>query len=212
MLLADDHTVIRQGLKALLKAEGDMDVVGEAADGQQAVAMAKRTSPDVVVMDIAMPVMNGLTATTQIRKALPESKVVVLSSYSDDDCVREMLAAGATGFLMKQTASTELSHAIRNARRGIQTFSPAIAQRLRNQRQAGAPDANGNKKPTELTPRELEVLKLIASGSSNKETASSLGISIKTVEKHRQQVMDKLNIHETAGLTRFALCRSLIPA
>jgi DNA-binding NarL/FixJ family response regulator len=210
VVLADDHTVVRQGLMALLRAEDDMDVVGEAADGEQAVALAKKKSPDVVVMDLAMPIMSGLAATIQILAAVPETKVLVLSSYSEQDCVDELMAAGATGFLMKQTASAELSQAIRNVRRGIQTVSPAIAQRMRHQRQAGF--AGGNSKPAHLTVRELEVLKLIATGFSNREAAASLGISIKTIEKHRQQVMSKLNIHETAGLTRYALSRNLLAA
>jgi DNA-binding NarL/FixJ family response regulator len=210
ILLADDHDVVREGLKALLNAEGDMDVVAEAADGQQAVALAKKTAPNVVVMDIAMPMMNGLTATIQILKAVPGVKVLVLSSYSDEECVKEMMAAGVSGFLMKQTAASELSQAIRNVRRGIQVLSPAIVQRMRNQRHETFMDAGGNKKPAQLTSRELEVLKLIANGFSNKEAASSLGISIKTIEKHRQQVMNKLNIHEIAGLTRYALSRNII--
>jgi DNA-binding NarL/FixJ family response regulator len=210
VLLADDHTLVRQGLKALLVAEEDMQVVAEAENGQQAVNLAKKTTPDVVIMDLAMPMMNGLSATRQILKAVPTTKVLVLSSYSDDECVKQMMQAGATGFLMKQTASSELSQAIRNVRRGNQVLSPAIVQRLRSQRYGAFMESGDNEKPKTLTSREVEVLKIIADGYSNKEVAAMLDISIKTVEKHRQQVMNKLNIHDVAGLTRYALSRGLI--
>ncbi len=210
VLLADDHTLVRQGLKALLTAEGDMQVVAEAEDGRQAVALAKKTSPQVVVMDIAMPMMNGRDATRQIIKNCPETKVLVLSSYSDDACVKELLEAGATGFLMKQTASTELSNAIRMARRGGRVLSPDIVRRMRAQGNGAFLDGGINGKAAELTDREIEVLKIIAEGLSNREIATQLGISIKTVEKHRQQVMNKLNIHEVAGLTRYALAQGLV--
>ena len=210
VLLADDHTLVRQGLNALLVAEEDMQVVAEAENGQQAVTLAKKTTPDIVIMDLAMPMMNGLSATRQILKAVPSTKVLVLSSYSDDECVKQMMQAGATGFLMKQTASTELSNAIRNVRRGNQVLSPAILQRMRLQRHGAFMDSGDNQKPKTLTSREVEVLKIIADGYSNKEVAAMLDISIKTVEKHRQQVMNKLNIHDVAGLTRYALSRGLI--
>ena len=210
VLLADDHTLVRQGLKALLMSEEDMQVVAEAENGQQAVALARKTTPDVVIMDLAMPMMNGLNATRQIVKAVPSTRVLVLSSYSDDDCVKQMMQAGATGFLMKQTASSELAQAIRHVRRGNQVLSPAIAQRIRNQRHGAFMEGADNQKSTALTAREVEVLKIIADGYSNKEVAGMLEISIKTVEKHRQQVMNKLNIHDVAGLTRYALSRGLI--
>jgi DNA-binding NarL/FixJ family response regulator len=210
VLLADDHTLVRQGLKALLTAEGDMQVVAEAEDGREAVALAKKMSPQVVVMDIAMPSMNGRDATRQIVKSCPETRVVVLSSYSDDACVKELLEAGATGFLMKQTASSELSNAIRLARRGSRVLSPDIVRRMKVQGNGAFMDGGLSGKIAELTEREIEVLKIIAEGLSNKEIAIQLGISIKTVEKHRQQVMNKLNIHEVAGLTRYALAQGLV--
>jgi DNA-binding NarL/FixJ family response regulator len=210
VLLADDHTLVRQGLKALLSAEVDMQVVAEAEDGREAVALAKKMSPQVVVMDIAMPSMNGRDATRQIVKNCPETRVVVLSSYSDDACVKELLEAGATGFLMKQTASSELSNAIRLARRGSRVLSPDIVRRMRAQGNGAFMDGGLSGRIAELTEREIEVLKIIAEGLSNKEIAIQLGISIKTVEKHRQQVMNKLNIHEVAGLTRYALAQGLV--
>jgi DNA-binding NarL/FixJ family response regulator len=210
ILLADDHTVVRQGLKALLSSEIDMEVVGEAENGEQAVAMAKKHAPDVVIMDLAMPLMNGLTATKQILRAVPNAKVIVLSSYSDDKCVKDMLDAGATGFLMKESASTELAQAVRNVRRGSRVLSAAIARRVQSNIQGAFMEAGNVKKSYSLTAREIEVLKIIGEGFTNKEIADRMGISIKTVEKHRQQVMNKLNIHEVAGLTRYALAQNLI--
>jgi len=207
IVLVEDHAVVRDGLKALLAGEPDMQVVGEAENGQQAVSLAKKLSPDVVVMDLAMPLMNGLTATREILKAVPSAKILVLSSYSDDECVRSLMDAGAMGYLMKQTASNELVEAIRHTRRGNQVFSPAISQRIRAQR-AGAFMDGGT--AALLTAREMQVLKLIARGGSNKEIATELDISIKTVEKHRQQVMNKLNIHDVAGLTRYAISKGLV--
>src|SRR5262245_59799554 len=209
VLLVDDHTVVRQGLRALLQAEEDIEVAGEAENGRQAVAMAKKDLPDVVVMDIAMPLLNGLEATRQILKNQTHTKVLVLTSYGDDDCVSQLMRAGAAGYLIKQTAANDLLKAIREVHRGNAFFSPAIAKRLRDQcRDAfstGKPMAGGD-----LTSREAEVLQLIAEGFSNKQIASELGISIKTVEKHRQQVMNKLNIHDVAGLTRYAISKGVV--
>jgi DNA-binding NarL/FixJ family response regulator len=149
-------------------------------------------------------------AARQILRAVPGVKVLVLTSYDDEECVKEMMAAGVSGFLNKQSAANELPQAIRNARRGVQSLSAGIAQRMRNQRHSSFKEASESKSPSQLTSRELEVLQLIADGSSNKEAAVTLGISIKTIEKHRQQVMNKLNIHEIAGLTRYALSRNII--
>jgi len=210
VLLADDHTVVRQGLRALLEAEEDMSVVGEAENGRQAVNMAKRLQPDVVVMDIAMPTLNGLEATRQINKESRKSKVLILSSYSDDEYVQQLTDAGAIGYLVKQTAAQDLVSAIREARRGNAFFSPAISKRLLEHYRASVNQPPGEKKATKLTPRELEVLQLIAEGYANKQIAAELFISIKTVEKHRQQLMQKLDIHDVAGLTRYAIAKGII--
>ena len=211
VLLADDHTVVRQGLRALLVAEGDIDIVGEAENGRQAVQLAKRLLPQVVVMDIAMPVLNGLEATRQITHALPSTKVLVLSSYSDDEYVQQLTDAGAAGYLVKQTAANDLLKAIREAQKGNAFFSPAIAKRLRDQcREAFESGQSLRKRPDYLTTREAEVLQLIAEGRANKQIAAELCISIKTVEKHRQQVMNKLGIHDVAGLTRHAIAKGII--
>lgn len=210
VLLVDDHTVVRQGLRALLKAEEDMEVVGEAENGRQAVILAKKTPPDVVVMDVAMPMLNGLEATRQILKGVPGTKVLVLTSYGDDECVQQLMHAGATGYLIKQTAANDLLKAIREVQRGNAFFSPSIAKRLRDQCREAFSNGQPARKSTELTSRESEVLQLIAEGFSNKQIAAELAISIKTVEKHRQQVMNKLNIHDVAGLTRYAISKGLV--
>lgn len=211
VLLADDHTVVRQGLRALLVVEGDIEIVGEAETGRQAVMMAKKLMPDVVVMDIAMPLLNGLEATRQITKQLPSTKVLVLSSYSDDEYVQQLTEAGASGYLVKQTAANDLLKAIREARRGNAFFSPSIAKRLRDHcRDAFVNGQPVKKRNDYLTSRESEVLQLIAEGQANKQIAAELCISIKTVEKHRQQVMNKLNIHDVAGLTRHAISKGII--
>src|SRR5437868_6098768 len=163
VLLADDHTVVRQGLRALLAAEGDIEVVGEAENGRQAIQLVKKLLPDVAVIDIAMPVLNGLEATRQITRSVPSTKVLILSSYSDDEYVQQLTEAGAAGYLVKQTASNELLKAIREAQRGNAYFSPAIAKRLRDQcRDAFTTGHPGRRRPDYLTTREAEVLQLIA--------------------------------------------------
>lgn len=211
VLLVDDHTVVRQGLRVLLEAEQDIEIVGEADTGRQAVQMTRKLAPDVVVMDIAMPNLNGLEATRQILKEMPKAKVLVLSSYSDDEYVHQMTEAGAAGYLLKQTAATDLIKAIREARKGNAFFSPSISKRLLDQyREAFLKGVPVKKRTDLLTSRESEVLQLIAEGKPNKQIASDLCISIKTVEKHRQQLMNKLNIHEVAGLTRYAISKGVI--
>jgi DNA-binding NarL/FixJ family response regulator len=210
-LLADDHTVVRQGLRALLSAEPDIEVVGEADNGRQTVQMARRLLSNVVVMDIAMPHLNGLEATRQIvREGLP-CKVLILTSYGDDEYVHQLTEAGASGYLIKQTASTDLIKAIRETCRGNAFFSPSISKRLLDYyREAYIKGRPIRRRSEQLTSRELEILQLVAEGGVNKEIASSLSISVKTVEKHRQQLMNKLNIHDVAGLTRYAISRGVI--
>ncbi len=211
VLLVDDHTVVRQGLRVLLEAEPDMRIVGEAETGRQAIQLTKKHLPDVVVMDIAMPMLNGLEATRQIIKEAPHTKVLVLSSYSDDEYVQQLTEAGAAGYLLKQTAASDLIKAVREARKGNAFFSPAISKRLLDHyRDAFMKGIPVRKRAELLTSREAEVLQLIAEGKPNKQIASELCISIKTVEKHRQQVMNKLNIHDVAGLTRYAISKGII--
>jgi DNA-binding NarL/FixJ family response regulator len=210
VLIVDDHQIVREGLKALLECDEQVEIVGEAADGNEAVRKAQESKPDVVIMDVAMPVMNGRVAATKIRQNLPNAKIVVLSSYYDDDCVREMVFAGAAGYLVKQSCGNEVLQAIHAARKGESTFSRCIMERFRHEKQREHITGRTGRGATALTDREREVLGLIAQGLPNKGTADELGISIKTVEKHRQAIMEKLNIHEAAGLTRYALQKGLV--
>ena len=211
VLLAEDHMLLREGVRKMLDLETDLEVVGEAQDGRQAVAMAKKLLPAVVLMDIAMPRLNGLEATRQVLKVAPATKVLILSAHSDDAYVKNATESGAVGFLLKQTSSHVVCEAIREVQKGKTFFSPSISRRL-DRLNPQSPDRKGrpNKKTIRLTSREMEVLQLIAEGKANKETASELGIGIKTVEKHREHLMEKLDIHDTAGLTRYAISAGII--
>jgi DNA-binding NarL/FixJ family response regulator len=212
VLLAEDHTIVREGLRVLLEAQSDIEVVGEAQTGRQAVQLTKRLRPDVVVMDIAMPLLNGLEATRQIRKAVPAIRVLILSGYSDDEYIRQAVLLGAAGYLIKQTSADSLSRAIREVQKGNMFFSPSIADRARrlHEESPDRPGVRKKKKDATLSSREVEVLQLIAEGKANKQVALELGISIKTVEKHRQHLMSKLDLHDTAGLTRYAIAAGII--
>ena len=210
-ILADDHTIVREGLRALLLADKGIEVVGEAHNGREAVEMAAALHPDVVVMDIAMPLLNGLEATRHILEASPAVKVLILSAHSDDAYIDRVISVGAVGFLIKQTSAQILAKAIHEVMSGKAFYSPQVSKRLRDHYHR--PERDGAlvvKKATGLTSRELEVIQLVAEGQANKQVAAGLNISIKTVEKHRQHLMDKLNIHDTAGLTRYAIAQGII--
>jgi DNA-binding NarL/FixJ family response regulator len=211
ILLVDDHTIVRQGLKALLVAEKNISIVGEAQTGREAVELVAQLRPTVVVMDLAMPRLNGAEATRQILKSSPSTKIIVLSTYSDDEHVQQALGAGAAAYLLKQTAAEDVVEAIREVSKGNAFFSPAIAKRLREQTRTPQTQNDSAKTPNvELTQREAEVLQLIAEGYANKQIAAELNLSVKTVEKHRQQVMQKLDIHNIAGLVRHAAAKGII--
>lgn len=211
VLLADDHNVVRQGMCSLLNTDGDFTVVDQARTGREAVQKAQLLCPDVILMDIAMPVLNGMEATRQILSANPAAKVMILSAHTDDEYIERMRAVGVVGFLEKQTSAEILTQAIREVAKGNTFFSPSIAKRLRDEQ--GKPRTREGLlkvNSARLTAREAEVLQLVAEGSANKQVAAELGISIKTVEKHRQNLMDKLHIHDTAGLTRYAIAAGVI--
>jgi len=212
VLLAEDHTIVREGLKALLLSDPGISVIAESENGRHAVELTLKLQPDVVVLDIAMPQLNGIEATRQILKQRPSTKVLILSAHSDDAYVESVMALGASGYLIKQTAAQNLSIAIHAVHKGDKFFSPSISRRIedqqKNARRRGGPKASAT--PTKLTNREREVLQLVAEGQANKGMADLLGISIKTIEKHRQSLMEKLNIHETAGLTRHAITTGII--
>ena len=211
VLLVEDHTVVRQGLRLLIEIAGDIEIVGEAKTGREAVRMTKELRPQVIVMDIAMPLMNGLEATRQILKAFPEAKVLILSAHSDAEYVEQVMKAGARGYLIKQSSGDVLAQAVRELHKGQTYFTPSIAKRLKEEYQKSSDGSRLHKRSNmELTSRETELLQLIAEGHVNKQIASELGISIKTVEKHRQHLMEKLNIHDIAGLTRFAIGTGII--
>ena len=213
VLLAEDHIVIREGLRRLLEAEQDIEVVGEAATGRQAVRMTQELCPSVVIMDIGMPQLNGMEATRQIRKVAPDVKVLILSAHSEATYIEKATASGAMGYLIKHTSSDVLFQAIRAVQSGNTFFSPGIDRRFsRNiQNPPDHKDPSGEK-ATILSSRETEVLQLIAEGETNKQIAAELTISIKTVEKHRGHLMQKLHIHDTANLTRYAIAEGIASA
>ena len=211
VLLAEDHTIVREGFRRMLELEEDLEIVGEAQDGRQAVALVRKLRPAVVLMDIAMPLLNGLEATRQILKAVPATKVLMLSAHSDDSYVENACESGAVGFLLKQTSVHEVCLAIRQVQSGKSFFSAAVSRRLNRLRSpAGDRAGTSRNKASRLTSREMEVLQLIAEGKANKEIAAELGIGAKTVEKHREHLMAKLDIHDTAGLTRYAIGAGII--
>lgn len=208
VLLVDDHRILREGLRALLAAESDLDVVGEAQDGQESLARVEALAPDVVVMDVGMPGMNGVEATRRIRAAHPHVRVVALSTHSDRRYVLGMLEAGAGAYVLKASAGEDLVRAIRAVRVGQGYLSPEIASLL-------VDSYVGRRFPTDasawtlLAPREREVLQLVAEGLTSKEVARKLHIAVRTVETHRKHIMDKLDLHTVADLTRYAIREGL---
>ena len=210
VLLADDHTLVRAGLRKLLESIPDLEVVGEANDGLALLALVDQLRPDLVLMDIAMPGLNGLEATARVLKTWPDTRVVILSMHQSEEYVRQALRNGAVAYLLKDAAPAELDIAIKAVRRNETYLSPAVSkgvlsdyvQRLRGD---DAPS-------TQLTPRQREVLQLIAEGQSTKEIARRLDLSVKTVDTHRSQLMRQLDIHEVAGLVRHAMRIGLISA
>lgn len=210
VLLADDHGVVRKGLRFLVEQEPDITVAGEAADGREAVRLAKDLQPDVIVMDIAMPQLNGIDATAQALKASPDSGVLILSMHSDESYILRSLEAGARGYILKDNAEEHLVQAIRAVAQGKPFFSPVIAQTLledymRNLQQKGQQDSYSL-----LTDREKQVLQLLAEGRSNKDVAQLLDLSVYTVETHRTRIMQKLNLHNTAELVLYAVRKKII--
>jgi len=209
ILLADDHTILRDGIRALLEDETDMLVVGEAEDGRTAVKLACQLQPDVVLMDIAMPLLNGLEATRQIRHDCPQVKVLILSMHENEEYIRQVLASGAMGYILKDAAAHELLDAIHAVQRGEAVLSPAITRLvIENYLRWG--DLQAEDSSAGLSPREREVLQLIAEGYSNKQIAEILSISIKTVQAHRTNLMSKLDLHDRADLIKYAIQRKII--
>lgn len=210
VLIVDDHSIVRDGVKALVALAGDMEVVGEAASGREALEKAKALSPDVILMDLAMPVMGGLEATRRILKELPESKVLVLTQYDDKDYVIPVIEAGASGFLSKVAGASELVSGIRAVHQGSSFLSPSVARVLIDDYQQLAAGRDRGDPYERLTDREREVLKLAAEGHTSQEIADLLVISIKTVEGYKTSVMSKLGLHNRTELIKYALRRGII--
>ncbi len=210
ILLADDHTILRAGLRMMLNAQSDMEIVGEAQDGRHAVYEAQRLQPDVVLMDITMPDINGIEATRQIKKLLPEVKVLILTMHEHDEYIFQALRAGASGYILKEAADTELISALHVIQNGQFYLSPAaqsvmVGDYLQRVRTGEEKDSY-----TSLTEREREILKLVAEGYTNNQIAERLVISPKTVDTHRTHIMDKLNLHSRAELVKYAMRRGLL--
>jgi DNA-binding NarL/FixJ family response regulator len=210
VLIIDDHQMMREALASILERQRDIKVVGQASDGREGVAKAAQLKPDVITLDVAMPNLNGLDAARQIRRQSAASRILILTAYEDDLYIQHALEAGIDGYVTKHAAAETLAKAVRDVARGLKAFSPAVKRRLPQYEKTEGGRKLLRRKTDTLTERETEVLQLIAEGHANKQTADKLGISIKTVEKHRQAVMNKLHIHDTAGLTRYAIAAGLI--
>jgi DNA-binding NarL/FixJ family response regulator len=209
LVLADDHTILREGIRALLEDQPDMAVVGEAQDGRQAVQLAHDLRPEIVLMDIGMPLLNGLEATRQIKRDHPEIHVLVLTMHENEEYIHEVLAAGASGYILKQAAAGELVAAIRAVQRGDAALSPAIT-RVVIQDYLRSETAQPVTASNELTAREREVLQLIAEGHTSKEIAELLCLSVKTVQAHRTSLMQKLDLHDRGDLIKYAIQKKII--
>lgn len=209
VLLADDHALVRAGIRSLVERIGFVEVVGEAGDGREAMQLVRSLKPTMVLMDIAMPGLNGLEATARISKEIPEVKVIMLSMYTNEEYVLQSLQAGAAGYLMKDAPIAELEQALTAVHHGDTYLSPSISDRVMKSYLSRAGGTSGPLQ--QLTPRQREILQLIAEGKNTKEIAFLLNLSAKTVETHRAQLMDRLGIHEIAGLVRYAMRSGLIP-
>ncbi len=207
ILIADDHAIMRDGLRAILAREPDLEVVGQAVDGREAVEKALSLAPDIVLMDITMPGLNGLEATRRIRDARASVRVIGLSMHADPSYVRAMFAAGADAYLLKNSASEELLLAVRAVAERRSYVSPGVAERMGDG--AGEAQARGGRSPGELSARQREVLQLLAEGKTSKEVAVQMDIAVSTVETYRRQIMERLDLHTVAELTKFAVRHGL---
>lgn len=205
VLLADDHALVRAGIRALLERIDRVEVVGEAGDGLQALELIKQLAPDIVLLDLTMPGLSGFEVLKETSEKFPDVNMIVLSVHDSEEYAYHALRSGAVGYLPKSAASTELEVAIERVARGEKYLSPSIAPEASLELSRGGPEAIAD-----LTPRQVEVLTLISEGSSTKDIARTLNISIKTVETHRSQLMERLNIHDVAGLTRYAIKKRLV--
>ncbi|HKW21063.1 MAG TPA: response regulator transcription factor [Ktedonobacterales bacterium] len=210
VLLADDHTILRAGLKMMLSVQPDIEIVGEASDGRQAIAEAQRVQPDVILMDITMPELNGIEATRQVKKLLPETRVLVLTMHENEEYLFQVLRAGASGYILKEAADTELISAIRSVYAGRFYLSPPAQAMMVGDYMQRVRTGEEHDSYSGLTEREREILKLVAEGYTNNQIGERLVISPKTVDTHRTHVMDKLNLHSRAELVKYAMRRGLL--
>jgi two-component system response regulator NreC len=210
VLICDDHTILREGIRLLLNAQADMEVVAEAVDGRDAVDKAREFNPDVILMDIAMPLLNGLEATKQIRRDHPNARVLVLTMYESDEYVAQMLEAGAAGYVLKKVAGSELVYAIRSVFNGEAFLYPSITKRLVEDYLRRVESGQERDTFDGLTDREREVLQLIAEGHTNKEIADLLNLSVRTVQNHRAHIMEKLGMHDRGELIKYAIQKGII--
>ena len=204
VVLADDHVLVRQGLKSLLERE-KFQVVGEASDGQEAVRLSESLHPDIAVIDISMPILNGIDAARELGRSCPKTKAILLTQHEEDQYIREALDAGVKGYVLKNQVASDLVHAIQQVSQGQFYLSPGVSRAVME-----AYRSKADSPPDPLTPRERQVLQLIAEGKSTKDAASLLGISVKTAESHRTRLMHKLDIHETASLVRYAIRQGIV--
>jgi DNA-binding NarL/FixJ family response regulator len=205
ILLADDHSLVRQGFRMILEAQADMEIVGQAGNGREAVELSAKLHPDLVIMDVAMPDLNGIEATRRIMETSPRARILALSMHKDSVYVREVLRAGARGYLLKDSGDADLVAAVRAVAKGEGYLSPSVSESVLSDYRRHVTD------PLDLlSSREREVLQMIAEGKTNKEIATSLNLSVYTVEAHRGRIMEKLNLHSTSELVRFALRSGLI--
>ncbi len=210
VFLVDDHTVVRQGLRRILESDEEIEIVGEAGDGRTAIDLVQKLRPHVVVMDVAMPELNGIEATRQIVKRIEGAKVLVLSMHGDDVYVRQALKAGARGYLLKDSEDLDLIKAVKAIRAGGSFFSPPVSKVVLSGYLGDKAEGDSEDGVARLTDREREVLQLIAEGKTNKEVAHALSVSVNTVETHRKHIMEKLDLHNTAELVRFAIRTKIV--
>jgi DNA-binding NarL/FixJ family response regulator len=209
VLLVDDHTVVRKGIRALLEQESDMEVVGEAEDGLKGVQACLEYEPDVVILDMALPMLSGVEAARKIREKLPQTRVLILSMYDDEEYIMDSFRVGVSGYILKDVVVSDLVAAVRSVYRGSTFLSPTVSEKLRRQLQTGQTGASRHG-PAKLTVRERQILKLIADGHTSRQISEILNISFKTVQTHRAHIMEKLGVHSTAELTRYAITKGIV--